>query len=274
MRDLLLWGSLLRRRGEDAIGDLEMDGDLESSPGCSSDKVDSVLALMTDVLDDSDSCSMSSSEDSEIDEPVSEKSDWLMSECATVYLTLTISSTRGVRKDTLFSAGNRGRIDILRMFARGSGLFARTELSTCDIEYGIVAELHVDAELAELTEDELGVLASVASASSVSSEIDCAELSMHNRGLTGRPVGTCGLPSGSYPFAKVLIAVGDTADSVSNRKLEPFPNVLACDVLRESLGRDCRESVLGSEGCVRNGGVTTMEVVILLEVRAWWWEND
>lgn len=104
---------------------------------------------------------MPSSDDNDIEEPVSDASEALMSECARVYLVLTISSTSGVRNETFFSAGKRGRIDILRMFARGcKGLLASTELRTCDIEYGMVAEFSVEAEL---TDDELGVLESTTS---------------------------------------------------------------------------------------------------------------
>lgn len=75
-------------------------------------------------------------------------------------------------------------------------------------------------------------------------------------------------------MAKVLIAVGDTAERVSNRKLDPLPNVLACEVLRESLGREVLG--LGEIICcfVRMGGVTTIGVVILFEDSSWWCEND
>jgi hypothetical protein len=131
----------------------------------------------------------------EMEEPVSEESSISpMSECAMVNLVFTISSSKGVRKDTFFSAGNRGRIDILRMLALGwRGLFASTECRTWEIEYGIVAEFKVEAEL---TDDELGVLESSTSTSS-ESEVDCTELSMHSRGLVGRPAGADCVRSGS-----------------------------------------------------------------------------
>ena len=244
------------------------EGDLIecSSPGCSSDKVDSVRNFANGNGFELEVCSASSSEDSDNEEPVSEISDALMSDCAIVYFSFTISSTRGVRNDTFFSAGKRGRIDILRRFARGwIGLLARTEFRTCDIEYGIVAEFTLEAEL---TEDELGVRESSASTSSCRSGVDWIELSMQRRGRIGRPVVLDWVRSGSYPLANVLIAVGDTADNVYSRKLDPLPNVLACEVLSESLGRVCR-GFEGARGCwVRRGGVTIREVVILFEDRS------
>lgn len=51
-----------------------------------------------------------------------------MSECARVYLTVVISSSRGVRKDTRFSAGNMGReAAILRGMIERTGLLASAE---------------------------------------------------------------------------------------------------------------------------------------------------
>lgn len=49
----------------------------------------------------------------------------------------------------------------------------------------MVAEFKVDAEL---TDDELGVMGSRTPTSSESFDVGCTELSMHSRGLTGRPV--------------------------------------------------------------------------------------
>ncbi len=57
----------------------------------------------------------------------------------------------------------------------------------------MVAEFKVEAEL---TDDELGVLESSTSTSS-ESEVDWTELSMHNRGLAGRPAGAVCARSGS-----------------------------------------------------------------------------
>jgi hypothetical protein len=131
----------------------------------------------------------------EIEDPVSEMSEDITSELASVYLVFTISSSKGVRNDTFFSAWKRGRIDILRRLARGwSGLLASTEFRTCDMEYGIVAEFKVDAEL---TDDELGVLESRASASSVGFAAGWTELSIASRGRVGRPKVVDRFDSGS-----------------------------------------------------------------------------
>jgi hypothetical protein len=55
-----------------------------------------------------------------------------MSECARVYLTVVMSSSSGVRKDTRFSAGNMGReAAILRGIMARSGLLASTEARLC-----------------------------------------------------------------------------------------------------------------------------------------------
>jgi hypothetical protein len=54
------------------------------------------------------------------------------SECARVYLTVVMSSSSGVRKDTRFSAGNMGReVAILRGCIERNGLLARTEARLC-----------------------------------------------------------------------------------------------------------------------------------------------
>jgi hypothetical protein len=54
------------------------------------------------------------------------------SECASVYLTVVISSSSGVRKDTRFSAGNMGReVAILRGIIDRAGLLARMETRLC-----------------------------------------------------------------------------------------------------------------------------------------------
>lgn len=57
------------------------------------------------------------------------------SELAQVYLTVLISSSSGVRKDTRFSAGNMGREVILRGTIR---LLARMELRLWGCLYGIM----------------------------------------------------------------------------------------------------------------------------------------
>ena len=51
------------------------------------------------------------------------------SECAMVYLVVVISSSSGVRKETLFSAGNSGRVAvILRGSKCRAGLLLSIEL--------------------------------------------------------------------------------------------------------------------------------------------------
>jgi hypothetical protein len=55
-----------------------------------------------------------------------------MSEWASVYLTVVISSSSGVRKETRFSAGNMGlEAAILRGIIDRAGLLARTETRLC-----------------------------------------------------------------------------------------------------------------------------------------------
>jgi hypothetical protein len=54
------------------------------------------------------------------------------SECARVYLTVVISSSSGVRKDTRFSGGNMGRdAAILRGIIECTGLLASIETRLC-----------------------------------------------------------------------------------------------------------------------------------------------
>jgi hypothetical protein len=55
-----------------------------------------------------------------------------ISECARVYLTVVISSSRGVRKDTRFSAGNIGREEaILRGITAVEALLVSIETRLC-----------------------------------------------------------------------------------------------------------------------------------------------
>jgi hypothetical protein len=126
-------------------------------------------------------------------ERVDDDSDW-MSEWASVYLVVWISSTRGVLKETFFSAGNLGLPDILRASVRRIGLFANIECRLCVIEYGMVAELDVDADDMD---DELGVLDSWASSEEESSGT-YTELSIESFGLGNRGPGVAaGVCSGS-----------------------------------------------------------------------------
>jgi hypothetical protein len=60
------------------------------------------------------------------------ETDASISEWASVYLTVVISSSSGVRKETRFSAGNMGReAAILRGIIDRAGLLARTETRLC-----------------------------------------------------------------------------------------------------------------------------------------------
>jgi len=93
----------------------------------------------------------------------SEPRDW-MSECFHTYLLVRISSSNGLRNDTLFSTGKMGRLwltDILRRSEVGIGLFTRMEETVCDTLYGITPGS--EKVEADEMEDELGVLASAGS---------------------------------------------------------------------------------------------------------------
>jgi hypothetical protein len=133
--------------------DKEADGSLDSEKV---EVVDSEEVASEGSVVDSETSEETESVEREI---VDEDSD-SMSEWARVNLVVWISSTRGVLKDTFFSAGNLGLPDILRASVRRMGLFANIECRLCEIEYGIVAELEVEADDIE---DELGVLESWAS---------------------------------------------------------------------------------------------------------------
>jgi hypothetical protein len=79
--------------------------------GCDVEASDSVVAVEADDA---------------MDDKVEQ--DDSMSECASVYLVVVISSSSGVRKDTRFSAGNMGRLEfILRGIIERAGLFERIE---------------------------------------------------------------------------------------------------------------------------------------------------
>lgn len=76
-----------------------------------------------------------SESEEEVEEEASEEmveQDDSMSECAMVYLTVLISSSSGVRKETLFSEGKNGRAEaILRVAIMGARLFRRMEVTLC-----------------------------------------------------------------------------------------------------------------------------------------------
>ena len=72
-----------------------------------------------------------SSEEVEASEERVEQED-SRSECARVYLTVLISSSSGVRNDTLFSVGKNGREDaILRGAIMGAWLLRRMDVRLC-----------------------------------------------------------------------------------------------------------------------------------------------
>ena len=79
--------------------------------GCEVEASDSLVAVDTeDAMDDR------------------VEQDDSMSEWASVYLVVVISSSSGVRKETRFSAGNMGRVEfILRGIIERAGLFERIE---------------------------------------------------------------------------------------------------------------------------------------------------
>ena len=54
-----------------------------------------------------------------------------MSECASVYFTVLISSSNGVRKDTRFSAGNSGLAEPILREVNGVGPLERMERRLC-----------------------------------------------------------------------------------------------------------------------------------------------
>jgi hypothetical protein len=94
----------------DGVGDDEMVR-LEVDEGGDASDIDMVDVLSSDEVDRNDSS----------------RSEW-----ASVYLIVVISSSSGVRKATLFAAGNIGlEADVIFRF-RGSGLFANIEETLCD----------------------------------------------------------------------------------------------------------------------------------------------
>lgn len=98
---------------EDEEDEVEMDsveagGDCDSEEGASIEALDSELAIEAIV-------------DSELTD------DW-RSECAMVYFVFMISSSNGVRNETLFSAGKNGRAGaILRGIMLRAGLLLRMD---------------------------------------------------------------------------------------------------------------------------------------------------
>ena len=171
------------------------------------------------------------------------------SEFAQVYLTVLISSSSGVRKDTRFSAGNIGLEAILRGTIR---LLTRIELRLWGCLYGIVLladSLEADVSVDERVEAESGVQMLVG--------FEVALL-ISRRNFAGGPGGGATkvfnvldvfvVVVGSYALLNVLRTVGDAALSVSSLNDAPLPKMRGWWVLTVSLGRcEGREGIIGSE---------------------------
>ena len=98
----------------------------ESKDGLDSDDVELCAVKVND--DDSDD-SDNSDDSTEATEDVKAS----ISECAKVYLTVLISSSRGLRNDTFFVAGNIGReAVILRGCSDCAGLLVSIEGRLCE----------------------------------------------------------------------------------------------------------------------------------------------
>lgn len=122
------------------------------------------------------------------------------SECASVYLTVVMSSSNGVRKDTRFWAGNMGREGaILRGIL---ALLARMETRLCGCLYGTarVAEWLDEAEVRaeESVEAEVGV-ERLLEAGKV--------LSMQRRGFEGRSRAGAGVGAGEGAWRAAIVVV-------------------------------------------------------------------
>lgn len=118
----------------DAVEDVELDDaeidkdqdEGESKDGLDSDDVELFVVKVND--DDSDD-----SDDSDDPTEATEDIEASISECAKVYLTVLISSSRGVRNDTFFVAGNIGReAVILRGCSDCAGLLVSIEGRLCE----------------------------------------------------------------------------------------------------------------------------------------------
>lgn len=103
------------------------------------------------------------------------------SEWASVYLTVLISSSRGLRNETRFSAGNMGRDEaILRGTTDLAGLLDKMEARWCGCLYGTTLA-------AESCEADVSVEHSVEAESGVEALCEGARvLSMQRRGFEGR----------------------------------------------------------------------------------------
>jgi len=107
----------------------------------------------------------------------------------------------------------------------------------------MVAEPLEDAVSADETVDaELGVAEAEAQALLAAGKL----LSMESRGFEGRS-------RAGYALEKVLIFVGETALSVSSRKLAPFPKLRGVEVFTDSFGRGL-QGIIGSEVVMSGAG--------------------
>jgi hypothetical protein len=118
----------------DAAGDVELDDaeiDRDQDEGESKDGLDSDdVELFAVKVNDDDSDDSDNSDDST---EATEDVEASISECAKVYLTVLISSSRGVRNDTFFVAGNIGReAVILRGCSDCTGLLVSIEGRLCE----------------------------------------------------------------------------------------------------------------------------------------------
>lgn len=118
----------------DAVEDVELDDaeiDKDQDEGESKDGLDSDdVELFAIKVNDDDSDDSNDSDDST---EATEDVEASISECAKVYLTVLISSSRGVRNDTFFVAGNIGReAVILRGCSDCAGLLVSIEGRLCE----------------------------------------------------------------------------------------------------------------------------------------------
>ncbi len=170
------------------------------------------------------------------------------SEWARVYLTVVISSSSGVRKDTRFVAGNMGREGaILRGESNLAGLLVRMDVKWWGCLYGmemVADSLDAEVSVEDRVDAESGVLAQFALEKL---------LSMESCGLAGR--WRAGAVEGcSWALEKVLRTVGETALRTSRRRLVAFPRMRGCWVLMDSLGRwESGRCIIGSEAAMVGG---------------------
>jgi hypothetical protein len=165
-----------------ALGRGELSSDEKADVDCSEDDWTAGEDGASELLEsaDRDASEVSESVMSSVEMVELEDSS---SECAMVYLTVTISSSSGVRNDTFFSAGKSG-LDavIFRGASERARLLERIEVRLWGCLYGIVIVAEsVEAEVSpdESVEAEPGVEA-----------LDVSQLlSMQRRGRKGRPAG-------------------------------------------------------------------------------------